>query len=60
MLPEAISNDVCSLHPGEPKLVLSCLMTIDPEGKVIHTEIVEGIIDSIHRGVYEEIQKRHA
>ena len=29
MLPEALSNDVCSLHPGEPKLVLSCLMTVD-------------------------------
>lgn len=59
MLPEAISNDVCSLHPGEPKLVLSCLMTIDPHGNVIKTEIVEGIIESAHRGVYEEIQKSH-
>jgi exoribonuclease R len=59
MLPEAISNDVCSLHPGEPKLVLSCLMTIDPQGNVIKTEVVEGIIESAHRGVYEEIQKSY-
>lgn len=59
MLPEAISNDVCSLHPGEPKLVLSCFMTIDKSWNVLHTEIVEGIIDSRHRGIYEEIQKRY-
>ena len=59
MLPEAISNDVCSLHPGEPKLVLSCLMTIDPQGNVIKTEVVEGIIESVHRGIYEEIQNNY-
>jgi len=59
MLPEALSNDVCSLHPGEPKLVLSCIMTIDKTGMVTKTELVEGIIESAHRGVYEEIEKQY-
>lgn len=59
MLPEALSNDVCSLHPGEPKLVLSCIMTVNRQGIVEHTELVEGIIESVHRGVYEEIQKSY-
>jgi ribonuclease R len=55
MLPEILSNDLCSLHPGEPKLVLSAVMTIDPKGYVKHTDIVEGIIESQHRGVYDAI-----
>lgn len=59
MLPEEISNDLCSLHPGEPKLVLSCIMTVDRHGIVKKTELVEGIIESAHRGVYEEIQKKY-
>lgn len=59
MLPEALSNDVCSLHPGEAKLVLSCLMTVDGQGMVKKTELVEGVIDSTHRGVYEEIQNNY-
>lgn len=59
MLPEALSNDVCSLHPGESKLVLSCIMTIDKMGVVKKTELVEGVIESAHRGVYEEIQRSY-
>ena len=46
MLPEKISNDLCSLHPGSAKLTLSCLMRINPKGEVLETEIVEGIIES--------------
>lgn len=46
MLPEKISNDLCSLHPGSAKLTLSCLMRISPKGEVLETEIVEGIIES--------------
>ncbi|MBC7503717.1 RNB domain-containing ribonuclease, partial [Candidatus Gracilibacteria bacterium] len=60
MLPEVLSNDLCSLHPGTPKLSLSAVMTIDPRGNVRHTEIVEGIIESRHRGVYDDIYRRHS
>lgn len=57
MLPEALSNDLCSLHPGEPKLTLSCIMEVDQSGHVRHTDIVEGIILSRHRGIYDDIEK---
>ena len=59
MLPEVLSNDLCSLHPGKMKLTLSCVMMIDPNGYVKHTDIVEGIIESQYRGVYEDIAKRY-
>ncbi len=55
MLPEILSNDLCSLHPGTRKLTLSCVMTVDPRWYVKHTDIVEGIIESQHRGVYDDI-----
>lgn len=56
MLPEVLSNDLCSLKPGTPKLTLSALMEIDSSGHVRHTDIVEWVIESAHRGVYEMIQ----
>ena len=59
MLPEILSNDLCSLHPGTMKLTLSAVMTIDPRGYVRHTDIVEGIIESQHRGVYDDIARQH-
>lgn len=59
MLPEILSNDLCSLHPGTMKLTLSAVMTIDPRGYVRHTDIFEGIIESRHRGVYDDIARRH-
>ncbi len=59
MLPEILSNDLCSLHPWKMKLTLSCVMTIDSNWQVKHTEIVEGIIESQHRGVYDDIENRY-
>lgn len=58
MLPEILSNDLCSLHPGNMKLTLSCVMLVDTTGNVKHTEIVEGIIESRHRGIYDDIARR--
>jgi len=56
MLPEILSNDRCSLHPGERKETLSCLMHIDKKtARVKHVDIVPGLIMSRHRGVYENI-----
>ena len=49
MLPEVLSNELCSLHPGAPKLTLSVEMTLDSTGHVKSTNIVEGIIESQKR-----------
>jgi ribonuclease R len=59
MLPESLSNNLCSLHPGRSKLTLSCVMEVDKWGHVKHAEIVESVIVSQHRGIYEDIQKTY-
>lgn len=41
MLPEVLSNELCSLHPGTPKLTLSVVVNLDSVGHVTSTNIVE-------------------
>lgn len=57
MLPEQISNGVCSLTPGEDKLTLSTIIKIDSMGQIIGAKIVKSVINSKVRGVYSEINK---
>ncbi len=59
MLPEILSNQLCSLSPGTEKLTLSCIMEINQRGSVVHTDIVESVIVSQHRWVYEDIEKTY-
>ncbi|MDX1618571.1 MAG: ribonuclease R [Balneolaceae bacterium] len=56
MLPEALSNGVCSLRPEEDKLAYSCFMEISPGGKLVDYSIQETVIHSKHRFSYEEAQ----
>jgi ribonuclease R len=56
MLPEKLSNNVCSLRPNEDRLTMSCIMDVDQDGKVHHYSIHEGVIRSCHRLIYEEVQ----
>ncbi len=56
MLPEHLSNDLCSLRPNEDRLAMSCLMDIDERGRVHDYSIHESIIRSSHRLIYEEVQ----
>ena len=56
MLPEALSNGVCSLRPREDKLTYSCLMTVEPDGEVSGYRIAETVIHSQHRFSYEQAQ----
>jgi ribonuclease R len=56
MLPQELSTDICSLRPHEDRLVMSCLMEIDPRGEVLSYEICEGIIRSAQRMTYTQVQ----
>lgn len=55
MLPEKISNNLCSLNPNEAKLTLSCVMRINDKGKVLDYEIVNSVIESKYRLTYPEV-----
>ncbi|MEX0823772.1 MAG: ribonuclease R [Balneolaceae bacterium] len=56
MLPERLSNGVCSLRPNEDKLTYSCFMEITPDGKLADYSIEETVIYSKQRFVYDEVQ----
>ena len=56
MLPEVLSNGVCSLRPHEDKLAYSCIMNVDGGGNVHSWEIRETVIHSKHRFTYEGAQ----
>ncbi|WP_313756995.1 ribonuclease R [Tissierella sp.] len=55
MLPKELSNGICSLNPNVDRLTLSVFMEIDKKGKVVDHEIVEGIINSKQRLVYDDV-----
>ena len=55
MLPQELSTNICSLRPGEDRLVLSCIMQLDSEGRIKSYEIVEGVIRSAARMTYTEV-----
>ncbi len=55
MLPEKLSNDLCSLVPHKPRLTLSCLMKIDSLGNVEDYKICETAIKSCARLTYRKV-----
>lgn len=55
MLPTALSNQICSLNEGVPRLTLSCFMTIDMHGKVLERRVVPSVICSRHRMTYKAV-----
>src|SRR5271170_4938880 len=55
MLPQELSTNICSLRPGEDRLVLSCLMNIDASGNVLDYEVTEGFIRSASRMTYTQV-----
>lgn len=55
MIPHKLSNGVCSLHPGEERLTLSCTMEIDESGHVVRYELFESIIQSTERMTYTDV-----
>ncbi len=57
MLPEELSNDLCSLRPNEPRLVMAAEMTIGFDGVVGKSQFYEGVIESRSRVTYGEAQE---
>ncbi|AFS78110.1 ribonuclease R [Gottschalkia acidurici 9a] len=55
MLPEKISNGVCSLRPNEDRLTLSVIMEVDSRGKVVDQKIAETVISSSERLIYDDV-----
>ncbi|MEW5923400.1 MAG: ribonuclease R [Candidatus Zixiibacteriota bacterium] len=57
MLPEELSNDLCSLKPNKKRLVYGAIINFDDKGKPLDWEITDGIINSRARLNYEEVQQ---
>lgn len=57
MLPEHLSNGICSLRPDEDKLTFSCLFEMTPNGKVVNDKIARTVTRSNRRFTYEEAQE---
>lgn len=55
MLPEEISNELCSLNPNEDKLCLSVVMDIDSKGKVLSSDIFPSVLASSYRLIYDDV-----
>ncbi len=56
MLPEKLSNDLCSLKPNVDRLAYSCIMEVTAAGKIQGYEIIRSIINSKRRFTYEEVE----
>ena len=56
MLPEKLSNGVCSLRPNEDKLTFSTVFEMDEKGKIYSEWIGKTVIHSDRRFTYEEAQ----
>jgi len=57
MLPEKLSNDLCSLNPDEDKLTLTCEMTIGKAWEVLKSEVYESVIKSDFRLTYKDVEE---
>lgn len=55
MLPRELSNGICSLNPNVDRLTLSVFMEIDKRGTVVDHQIVEGVISSKKRCIYDDV-----
>lgn len=58
MLPEALSNGLCSLRPGEDRLTQAAVMVFDRKGGMLSARFVSAVIRSARRFTYEEAMER--
>jgi ribonuclease R len=55
MLPEELSNGICSLNPKEDRLVMSAVMELDASGEIVASEFARGVIRSAERMTYTAV-----
>lgn len=55
MIPQRLSNGICSLNPQVPRLTMSCEMEIDLEGTIIQHEIFPSVIQTSERMTYTDV-----
>jgi ribonuclease R len=57
MLPQRLSNGICSLNPQVPRLAMSCEMEIDSQGTIVSHEIFQSIIQTTERMTYTAVNE---
>lgn len=57
MLPHYLSNNICSLNMGEPRLCLTCDMEIDKNGNYSNIDVYPSVINSKKRFSYDEVNE---
>ena len=57
MLPEELSNGICSLNPKVDRLVMSVIMQVDSAGRMVAADFTPGVIRSVERMTYTNVNK---
>ncbi|MDO4671181.1 MAG: ribonuclease R [Aerococcus sp.] len=57
MLPQRLSNGICSLNEGQERLTMSCVMEINTRGEIVNDKIGPSLIRSDHRMTYDEVNR---